>query len=76
MQILQSNVENVKNLSGTEIWFFIIARVLVGFGIGVIAMQYYPRIAGPTGFPALVVGLLLFLVAAKGLRRTKLPQNS
>jgi hypothetical protein len=64
------NVEKVKNFTGAEIWLFIIARVLTGFGLGVLGVRYFPELAGPLGLPALVVGLLLLLVASKGLWRT------
>ncbi len=68
--MLTWNTGKVKNLTGMEIWLFIIARVLVGFGLGALGVRYLPEIAGPLGLPALAVGLLLFLVASKGLRRT------
>jgi hypothetical protein len=67
--MLKWNKEKVKNLTGTEIWLFIIARLLIGFGIGVLGARYFPEVTWPLGFPALVVGLLLFLFAAKGLWR-------
>lgn len=70
--MLNWNARKVKSLTGTEIWLFILARVLVGFGLGVLGARYFPEIAGPLGYPALVVGLLLFLVAAKGLDQSKL----
>jgi len=75
LHILKWNAGKVKNLTGTEIWLFIIARVLVGFGVGVIATQYYPRIAGAIGLPALIAGLLLFLVAARGMRSPSLSSD-
>jgi hypothetical protein len=67
--MLNWNAGKVKNLTGAEIWLFIIGRVLTAFGVGVLCVRYYPRIAGPLGFPAAVVGLLLLVVAAKGLLR-------
>ena len=63
------NAAKVKNLTGTEIWFLIIARVLIGFGLGVLATRYFPQVAEVLGIPALVVGGILFLIAAKGLFR-------
>jgi hypothetical protein len=51
--MLNWNAGKVKNLTGTEIWLFIVSRVLVGFGLGVIGVRYFPRIAGPLGLPAL-----------------------
>jgi hypothetical protein len=69
--MLKWNTGKVKNLTPTEIWLFIVARVLVGFGAGAVLMRYYPSIVAPLGFPILIVGLVLFVVAAKGLARKK-----
>jgi hypothetical protein len=68
MRILDWNRRKVQNLSAWEIWFFIAGRVLVGVGIGILAMKYVPDIAGPVAIPGLLVGLVLLFVAAKGLR--------
>lgn len=57
-------------------WLFVIARVLAGFGLGVLAVRYFPEIAAPLGFPALKVGVLLFLIAGKGLLRTNPSQDA
>jgi hypothetical protein len=67
--MLNWNAGKVKNLTGAEIWLFIISRVLIGFGVGVLSVRYYPRIAEPLGLPAIVVGLFLFVFAAKGMFR-------
>ena len=67
--MLNWNSTKVKTLTGTEIWMFIIARVLVGFGLGVLAVQYFPRAAAALGVPALGLGGVLFIAAAKGLFR-------
>jgi len=40
--VLNWNAQKVRNLSGTEIWLFIVARVLIGFGL-----QGETRIANP-----------------------------
>jgi hypothetical protein len=74
--MLNWNVGKVKNLTGTEVWLFIIARVLVGFGPGVLAVRYFPAIAAPLGLPALIVGVLLFLTAGTGLLRTNPSQGA
>jgi NADH:ubiquinone oxidoreductase subunit 6 (subunit J) len=68
--MLKWNAAKVKNLTGAEIWFMIIARVLIGFGLGVLATRYFPQVAEMLGIPALVIGGILFLIAAKGLFRT------
>ena len=67
--MLNWNAERVKKLTGTEIWLFIIARVVLGFGVGVLSTRYFPNIVGMLGFPSLLVGLLLGIFAAKGLWR-------
>lgn len=67
--MLKWNKGRVKNLTGTEIWLFIVARVLIGFGLGVLGVRYFPTVISQSGLPALIIGLLLFLVAAKGLVR-------
>jgi hypothetical protein len=71
MSILDWNSTKVKNLTGAEIWLFIVARVLIGFGAGILAYRFYPQIAGSLGWPAVLLGFVLFLIAAKGLARTK-----
>src|ERR1700730_16220236 len=68
--MLKWNAAKVNNLTGTEIWFMIIACALIGFGLGVLAARYFPQVAAMLGIPALVFGGILFLIAAKGLFRT------
>ena len=68
--MLRWNAEKVGNLTPIEIWLLIIARVVIGFALGVLSTRYFPRIAEPLGIPAVVVGFALFLFAAKGLLRT------
>ena len=69
--MLEWNRWKVRNLTGAEIWLMIIGRVLAGFGFGVLAVRYFPQVANPLGIPALVVGTLLLLIAAKGLFRSQ-----
>jgi len=64
--MLDWNAGKVRNLAGTEIWLFIVARVLVGFGLGILSVHYFTGFANPLGLPALVMGLILFLVAGEG----------
>ena len=64
--MLKWNAAKVKNLTGVEIWLFIIARLLIGFGIGVVAAQYFPSVASALKIPALVIGAILFLMASRG----------
>ena len=71
--MLNWNAERVKTLTGAEIWLFIIGRGLAAFGVGVLSVRYYPQIADPLGLPTIVVGLLLLLVAAKGMFRRPIP---
>ena len=71
--MLSWNAGKVKNLTGGEIWLFIIGRGLAAFGVGVLSVRYYPQIAGPLGLPATVIGLLLLVVAGKGMFRRSIP---
>jgi hypothetical protein len=67
--LLKWNANKVKILTGAEIWMFIVARVLVGLGGGAILAGYYPQFALPIGVPALVIGIVLFLISLKGMFR-------
>ena len=69
MDALKSNYRRVQNLTPLEIWAFIVGRVLVAFGLGVLAVKYFPSVAPSLGVPALVIGVAVLLVAAKGLTR-------
>ena len=69
VSMLNWNQKKVQNLTGTEIWFFILGRVLVAFAIGILVTQYFPQIAAPIALPALAIGLILFAIAARGLWR-------
>jgi hypothetical protein len=71
--MLEGNRQRVQNLSGGEIWMFILARVLIAFALGVFAIEYFPTIAVYLAWPALAAGLLLFILAAKGLLRRPRP---
>ena len=67
MNPLESNARRVRNLSPLGIWLFIIGRVFVAAGLGILAMAYFPVIAFPAALPLIVVGIVLLLVALKGL---------
>jgi len=69
--MLEGNRQRVQNLTGAEIWMFIVARVLLGFAVGVLAMTYWPSIASALGWPALVIGAILFVLASRGLLRNR-----
>jgi hypothetical protein len=43
--MLERNRSRVQNLTGLEVWFFILGRVLLAFGLGVLAMAYVPAFA-------------------------------
>jgi hypothetical protein len=68
--MLEWNKAKVRNLTGAEIWLMIIGRVLAGFGLGVLAVRYFPQVANPLGIPALAVGMILLVIAAKGFFRS------
>jgi len=69
--MLKANAERVKRLSPVEIWLFVIARVLIGFGFGILAIQYFPHFARDLGVPAIGTGALLFAIASIGFFRDK-----
>ena len=69
MSILSWNHGKVRNLTPWEIWAFIAGRVLVGFGLGALAMQYYPQMFGSLAVPSLGFGIVLLMFAMKGLLR-------
>ena len=74
MCFLNWNRRKVQNLTAWEIWGFIVGRVLMSFGLGVLAMQYYPQMAGSLGIPTLIIGIVLLIFAAKGLARKDDPK--
>ena len=65
-EVLGSNAQRVKNLTPAEIWLFIVARVLVGFGAGALLAMHYPLIVRPIALPVLVLGVLFFAAQPKG----------
>ena len=58
----------VQNLTPWEIWGFIAGRVM-SYGLGVLAMEYFPHIAAPLAVPTLIIGIALLIFAARGLAR-------
>jgi hypothetical protein len=75
MRFLNWNRRKVQNLTPWEIWGFIAGRVFMSFGIGVLAVQHFPQIAGSLGIPTLIIGFILLIFAAKGLRRKEALKN-
>lgn len=75
MRFLNWNQKKVQNLTPWEIWMFIAGRVFASFGIGVLAMTYFPQTVSWFGIPTLVLGLILLAIAAKGLARKSPPSN-
>jgi peptidoglycan/LPS O-acetylase OafA/YrhL len=75
MRLLNWNHKKVQNLTPGEIWMFIVGRVFMSFGIGILVMQYFPQVASWLGIPALVIGFVLLVVAVKGFARKSPPSN-
>ncbi len=69
MSLLKNNHRRFQNLTPLEIWGFIVGRVLVAFGVGILAMQYFPQYAVWLSLPCVVVGALLFVLSTRGLAR-------
>jgi len=44
VHMLKWNKGKVQNLTGAEIRLFIIARLLIGFGVGVLGARYFPQV--------------------------------
>ncbi len=66
--MLSWNQRKVRQLTPAEIWLFIAGRVLAAFGVGILVAAYVPQ-ALVLGWPAVVVGVVLLLIASKGLMR-------
>lgn len=67
--MLERNRGRVSNLTGLEIWLFIVGRVLLGLGLGILAMTYVPDLACRFGWPLTVSGVMALAFAARGLLR-------
>lgn len=67
--LLEANRHRVQRLTGREVWMFIVARVLIAFGLGVFAAIHAPSVAVAAAWPAIGVGFVLFVLAARGLVR-------
>jgi hypothetical protein len=67
--MLERNRSRVQNLTGIEIWFFILGRVLLAFGLGALAMAYAPSLASFAVWPAIGVGVILLVLASRGMFR-------
>jgi hypothetical protein len=67
--MLESNRSGVQRLTALEIWLFIIGRVLAAFGVGALAMTYFPAVTSTLAWPAVVAGVVILLVASRGLLR-------
>ncbi len=75
--MLDANRDRVRRLTGLEIWGFIVGRVLVAFGLGVLAAVRAPSLAIPAAWPAVLVGLAILMFAGRGMlrRRPNDPMN-
>ena len=74
MRFLNWNHRKVQNLTPWEIWAFIVGRVLVGFGFGILFTQWYPQIADSLALPVLIIGFIILIFAARGFRRKEAPK--
>ena len=69
VNVLRWNATKVQQLTPLELWLFIVGRVLAGFGLGILAMQYWPQVFAYIGSPAALAGVACIVVALKGFRR-------
>jgi Ca2+/Na+ antiporter len=65
--MLNWNAKKVQNLTGIEIWLFILGRVLVAFAVGILVTRFFPQLATTIALPASVIGVVLLSFAARGL---------
>ena len=65
--MLTWNQRKVRQLTPAAIWLFIVGRVLAAFGLGIVAVDRFPDLARPLGWPSVVVGVLLLLLAGRGM---------
>jgi hypothetical protein len=70
-QMLERNRSRVQNLTGSELWFFIVGRVLIAASLGILAMIYFPDIARHLWLPLLLLGSMAFFYALRGLFRNQ-----
>jgi hypothetical protein len=75
MSLLTWNQRKVRNLMPLGIWMFILGRAFMNFGVGVLAMQYFPGAVERLGFPIIIIGLFVFILGANGLMRKSPPAN-
>jgi hypothetical protein len=75
MYSLKSFQKMVQNLNPLKLWMFVLARGFMGFGVGVMAMQYFPHLFAYTGLPMVVVGFVLLGLSLKGSTQKSPPAN-
>jgi hypothetical protein len=63
------NFAKYKNLSNWEIQMLMSSRAFVNFGLGVLVMNYFPKIAIWLAVPSILVGLVLLVWSGKGFFR-------
>jgi hypothetical protein len=69
--MLETNRSRVRNLTGLEIWLFIVGRALMAFGLGVLTTACFPAFASYAMWPSIGIGFVLLLLASRGLFRKK-----
>jgi hypothetical protein len=67
--VLAWNQLQVQKLSPGEIWLFILGRVLLALGLGILAAMYFPEASRAAVLPLIVAGLLCLVIASRGLFR-------
>ena len=67
--MLAWNQVQVQKLSPGEIWLFILGRVLLALGLGILAAMYFPEVSRIAVLPLIVAGLLCLVIASRGLFR-------
>ena len=67
--MLEANRRRAQNLTGLEIWFFILGRVLLAFGLGAQAMADVPALATVAVWPSIGAGVVPLVLASRGMFR-------
>ena len=71
MGMLNWNRDQVRKLTGGELWMFIAGRVLISIALGIWAAELFPEWSARLALPVFVLGLALFIFSVKGFFRSR-----
>ena len=67
MDVLESNAEKVRKLSGAELYCYQVGHGLFGIGLGAMFARHFPEFSLLCGFGGIVLGAVLMIVGGKGM---------